>query len=203
MQKLHRYRPVKKQKKQKANIKTLANKIQGYLGELKYGTSTYTNTVSYTGTIQSLCDISQGDSDTTRDGDSLTISSLELRGFFVAGDAYNVCRVMLVQWFPTDGVAPTISQILVNTGNLYASISVKAHDYRQQFKVLYDKILVVNTYNPTKMFYKKVYPKRRKIQYVAGTNTGNNKIYIIMISDSSAVSHPSVYYDNKILFKDS
>ena len=155
MQRLHRYRPVKKQTKKKANIKSLANRIQGYLGELKYGASTFTSAINYSGTIQSLCDISQGDTDTTRDGDALTMSSLEIRGHWVVGDAYNVCRIMLIQWFPTDGVAPTVSQILFNSGNIYAPISVKAHDYRQQFAVLYDKIIVVDTNNPTKMFYKK------------------------------------------------
>lgn len=154
------------------------------------------------GGVVNISDISQGDTDITRDGDQLLVRSIELACSFVVADATNLMRLLVVQWMP-QGV-PALSDVITSTGGPLACLAPYLHDTRYQFRVLYDKRVAVDTYNPIKIIHKRLIRiPIRKIQYVAGTNVGNNKIYAMFISDSAAVSHPTVNYQFKLNFSDS
>lgn len=184
-------------------MKRLAGKIQRIIGETKYGFSNSGSTISYSGACVSLSDIAQGAGDTARTGDQLNVVRLYLDYAIFPGDATNLVRVIIFQWKPIDTSAPAPSDILQSVGNAYAPLSTYNHDSRFQKHVLYDALHSVDTYHPQikkKVIIKKFKPNR--IQYTAGTVTGQNKIYLLTISDSAASTHPSISLHTKILYKD-
>lgn len=191
-----RYRYKKFVKK----VKAIANKA----GEKKFfaTTSGGFQGVDWTGTITSISDISQGDTDVTRDGDQVYIRSLEFSWEVSVGDTYNIVRLLVVQWFPA--TTPAVTDILLTNGSNDGVLSPYNHDSRFQFKVLYDRKIHVNTDMPNRSLKFRLYKnfRYRRIQYIGGGTTGQNKIYIIKISDSGAAPNPTMANFGKLNFSD-
>lgn len=205
MRKVYRKKRTRRYRKKTGGVRRLANKVQKYLGELKYGDSSAYYTVSYNGACYSLSDIAQGGAtDTSRSGDQLTLQSLKFNYSLVLGDSFNLFRVIIFQWYPLDTVAPSPGDLLQAVGTVDSPLSTYEHDRRFQKHVLYDKLHNLHTYQPQIVKKVKITKfKKNRIQYAGGTTTGQNKIYVLVISDSSTVSHPSILWRTKILFKDS
>jgi len=185
-------------------MRRLANNVQRYLGEKKYSAS-YTNvSVSSAGNVFGLTEVTQGDTDQTRDGDQLTLTSLQLRWQAIIGDTANYVRVIVFQWLANS--VPTINSVLLSLPLGGEVLSPYNHDTRYVFRVLYDKtVLLTNVGKPSSEVYdvRLIKFPRNRVQYEAGGTTGTNKIYCITLSDSGAVSHPAVNMYWKTNFKDS
>lgn len=179
-------------------VKHIANTA----GEKKYFavSSGGPQTVDDSGVITSISNIQQGDTDVSRDGDQAYIRSLEVHWEANAADVFNVLRFMVVQWYPA--TTPTVSDILLTTGT-DGFMSPYNHDQRFQFRVLYDKRVTVDTDRPSIAFRTRLRRfGRRRIQYLGGTTDGQNKLYVLKISDSSAASHPLIQNFTKLNFSD-
>jgi hypothetical protein len=158
-------------------------------------------TVDYTGNIYGLTDVPQGDLDTTRDGDSINLESIKLGIELICGDATNIVRFIMFRWKPntTPAAADIWQAVASNVAPLYQPL----HDNMQEYDILVDKLYTLHSYQPvvTDMI---IYDfKNPKVQYVSGTTTGSNKIYMYFVSDSGAATHPSLYFVSKLLFRDS
>lgn len=188
------------------------NKVINSRAEKKYyitnsGPSPYKVGISTAGYVAQMSGIGQGDTDTSRDGDSLLVKSLNLNYQIEVGDTFNVIRVIMFQWFPTS--VPTAGNILqdVTLGVLNPHQTYN-HDLRYNYKVLYDKthtIGATSTNIPIVKISKQVYITsgfKRKLQYQAATTTGNNQFYLMAISDSSAGPDPQLIYNVKLNFLD-
>ena len=139
------------------SLKPLARKLEKEIGEKKYYALAVSNPlegalISNLGSVGSLSSVPQGDSDTTRDGDQLTISSLEIRyNMFlniVSAAATNPqeinnMRLIIFQWYPDS--TPIVSDILLTTHVL----APYQHDKRFMFKILYDKSHILTCQNTT------------------------------------------------------
>lgn len=198
-----RRKPVARKRRYKRfvkRVKAIANKA----GEKKFfaTTSGGFQGIDWTGTITSISDVSQGDTDVTRDGDQIYIRSLEMSWEVAVGDTYNIVRLIVLQWFPA--TTPTISDILLTSGNNDSVLSPYSHDTRFQFKVLYDRKIHVNTDRPNMSLRFRIWRnfRFRRIQYIGGGTTGQNKIYILKISDSGAVPNPTMANFAKMNFSD-
>lgn len=179
-------------------VKHIANTA----GEKKYFavSSGGPQTVDSTGTITSISNIPQGDTDNTRDGDQAYIRSLELFWEADAADVFNVLRLLVVQWYPA--TTPLVTDILLTTG-VDGFMSPYNHDQRFQFRVIYDKRVTISTDRPAANFRVRLRRfGRRRIQYLGGTTDGQNKLYLLKISDSGAVSHPFIQNFTKLNFSD-
>lgn len=163
--------------------------------ELKHVDNFNSSAVSTSATINYITNIAQGDDDNSRDG-----SEIKVRGFVVkwgcfAGDATNVCRIMIIRDANSLGVVPSESEIFETTANPYSPIN---SNYQKRFHVLFDKVVGValagkdaitgNTYVTVR--------NRMVTEYINTTASQNgagvNAYYLVRISDSGAATHPTI-----------
>jgi hypothetical protein len=163
--------------------------------------------VTYAGTVTSLSDVPQGDTDSTRDADTLMPTSLVMRFGMTVGDTTNFFRVIIFRWHSALSV-PTVVQVLQNasssTGGVYSDFN---HDLRSNFQVLFDKTFTLGTTavtsNQVVFFNKTLKMARKPIQYTSGSTSGSDKIYFLAISDSAAIPNPTWNYAFRLNFTDS
>jgi len=159
---------------------------------------------------------SQGtsDPDTTytnnRIGDKISWNSLTIRGSIVGADDWNVVRIMLVQWKEDDQSDPiTFGNVLEDTTRPWKS--AYNHDYGFKFSVLYDRRFRVanNTAGQGNNLVNFMIRKKprgrfmaRTIKYVGSTVYGRGKLFLMMVTDSTAGSHPSIDYYSRLSYTD-
>lgn len=192
-------------RQEKAEVATIVNRKLTKRLEKKYHLQAGAGVnYDYNGNIVSLSSVAQGDTDTTRDGDSLYIRSIRLMGDITVADSTNLYRVIVFQWL--DDTTPVASDVLSSTylGTANACNASYHHDQRKKFRIMFDKRYVLDSTDNTRLLIdtKQLRPFVRKIQYTAATTTGTNKIWGLFVSDSSAVSHPSLNYVSKMNFND-
>lgn len=146
--------------------------------------------------------IPQGDTDITRDGDQLMLTSIDVRGMVNVADTTNLVRLIFFQWRPNSN--PALTDIL-NTGvngivpDVY---SMYNHDQKGQFKVLYDKTFKLAGFGTSaspsgavsQEIFKLTLAKKliKKLQYINGTTAGMNQVWYLAISDSTVSSDPTL-----------
>lgn len=180
-------------KKQKAGVK----RIMGAVMEKKHHTSTFsTSSVSSTATLTNISAVTQGDSDTSRDGDQIYLKNIDFRAYLTRADTSNLVRLIVFQWRPSTQLAtPTAATILENYAG-DGTLDLVRHwnyDNKRNFKVLYDRLITLNEdianrtvkFNLNKSLIK-------KIQFDNGGTNHNNAVYVMYLSDSSAATHPSI-----------
>lgn len=182
-------------------------------GELKFFNSDINGTaITTTATITQISPIPQGVSDTDRVGDSLDYVSLEVRYTVNVGDPTNIVRVLFYQWFPS-ATTPIIADFLLpgSGGTTQQFDSLDSHDYRTQFHKIHDNLIVCCgngtanfpiTTNSIQSFRFKVSNFRKKVQFVGGTTSGDNQLYIVYLCDSAILPNPSIRMTCKILYTD-
>jgi hypothetical protein len=145
-----------------------------------------------TGIIQKMTTIPQGDTDTTRDGDQLTVEWSQLRYNVVvnATDVSNLVRVVLFVWhFDDGGQPPTLATIFQATNSplsAYNRDSVK----EKAFTVLSDRLHSLYSGGVGHQCVESKNLKKFKITFTSGGNTGKNHIYLAAISDSAVTPFP-------------
>lgn len=180
--------------------------------EKKYRDTVITGNIDYNGAINNITDISQGDTTTTRNGNSILAKGLMVR-YWCKPDVASpsatsqaLLRVLIVQDTMNLGTTPTVSDVLEYTGSINGVLSpykyVNANQYR--FKVLYDKTHSLNGGSANhNNDVKIVVNDHIKYTGTAGTDEGRNQIYAIQISDQVTTNTPNFngvfrisYYDN-------
>lgn len=214
-----RGRPVKKLRKvipkkininNKKSMKKLAERLELIQSEKKYHLTADSDTTftvaNYNGIIFSVSEVAQGNTDITRVGDQLTIRSLEVSYFFTCS-ASLLARIVVFQWIPNS--TPTVADVLLNNyiGTTKAPITPYSHDGRYQFRILMDRLyhMANGTGCDSAILADKKMVIRfpvRKIQYASGGTTGTNKIWCIIIGNTSAASL-NCLYNFKLNFSDS
>lgn len=190
--------------KQAKAVKSLARKEFKRNVEFKHYTAYNSISVSTTATLTDLSVITQGDTDTSRDGDELRATTISMR-YYVAGyDDTNFVRIILFQWHPD--TTPIVADILnaVVTAGFLANYEV---DRAENYKIMYDRThAVVANYsgqqNTSNFVYKKLRIPRPKMKFYNATAVGTNKIWMLTISDSSVAAHPGVAINTKLNFYD-
>jgi len=176
--------------------------------ETKYAdTIGFGTVVSSAGTLSSnLISTTQGVADFgQRVGDRLKLKgSIEFRAISAKGDTDQIMRMVVFQWKPNDAlIAPSISSILRNgpTGVPdWASLYV--YDYSSQYTILYDKTFL---WGADILYHHHDYRipiKLHQVQYTAASTACSNGIYIIFLSDSAAIVHPTISYSARVRYDD-
>lgn len=121
-----------------ALAKKLADKVNV---EYKHDDNTQSGAeVNYNGAIGYLNNMAQGDTDVTRDGDSIKCQRLVLRGWFLGNATVaQTCR-LIIFWDQAESAGTTVNSVLDSTytGSVLAPLSPKEHDFRFQTRFLYD-----------------------------------------------------------------
>jgi len=162
--------------------------------------------ISSVGTTTSISNITQGDGDAERIGNVVSPTRLKLNYSISASDTTNAIRVCVFKWKDTNAFLNPNSNDFFKPGpsNSVDYLSHYNEEQRDQFQVVYDKTfqLVLNT-NTTKKIVNVDLPLSGKIRYYSNavvTGTGNYFMYYI--SDSLAVSHPTIEWAAEIVFTD-
>lgn len=188
-----------------ATKKLINSQLSRRLEKKYFLTAESATNMTYAGAVSDLSLIAQGDTDISRDGDSLYMRSCRIVGTMhnAGGDANHV-RVILFQWH--DDSTPTPSNVLI-AGYLSTVNSVNSlyhHDQRKKYSVLWDKKIRLDPSGPTSAFFDSGYkfPKVKKISYTAGTTVGNNKLWLLIVSDTASATYPTVNYVAKLTYND-
>jgi len=184
-------------------------------GEAKYLLTTGSTTVTYNGYLYRLSSVPQSagaSSDTTRIGDSIKPTSLQLNYTYYNIGAPGVnpyesdCRVIVFRWLVDDSLsAPTAGLIVNSVGGLNAALSTFNHDQRANFEVLYDKMHLISnsTLQPTNQPHRvNIKVNAKDIQYVAAATNGIGNLYIMVIGDSDTAVDPYFGYYAQLNFVD-
>lgn len=155
---------------------------------------------STAGSTYDLGVVAQSDFSNGRDGNQIQPSSMTVRYSWDVGDESNICRVIIFQWF--QDTTPVVSDILNDIVNLPWLSPYKVIN-RGQYKILHDRIVDVHANKPIQTVTAKLRLSKRKIVYqlVDGT-AGKNKPWVLVISDSTAVVHPSFTMYTRMNYRD-
>jgi hypothetical protein len=159
-------------------------------------------TIDYSGSVTSLSDVAQGDTDSDRDGDSLTVKALEFRYNVVCADSNNAMRCIGFMWRPNIST-PTPSNVLYALpGTISAPFTPFSIDYKEQFVVLWDNLHQLSSASATSACAVELHKFNHKIQYIAGSTVGSFKLFVLFVSDSAAASHPTTTWQSRLLYYD-
>lgn len=180
----------------------IAHRVVNQGAEHKYHDKQSSTTADFNGLIVDVSAVAQGDTDITRDGDKLMPTSLEV-GFNLIGETYSgICRLVVFRW--KEASIPLVSEIFQGSGGAYATIQPFDHDERSRFEVLADKRYSVSNNGGTEIVTTRFRLKlaKKRIEFIGGSTTGRNKIYVIMISDRSLVTSPGTFLMTRLNYTD-
>lgn len=176
--------------------------------ELKFfDTNPSATSITTAAVIFSLSDVTQGVTDNTRVGDTLLPKRLYIKMNFVGADVpANIMRVVIFRWnMSTVSDVPGLSEILESTAQ--PVLAPFAQDNRQRFTMLYDRTWVLNPNAASQtnsiVAMKTLKLAKKPIQFNAGTVDGMFKIYALFVSDSGAITHPTVAFSSRLNYTDS
>lgn len=154
--------------------------------EHKYLDFNQTNTASWNGTLFTLNSIPQGDTDVTRDGDSVKIMSCMLR--YNVSYATNCVGRIIVFWDKQNAIT-AVSDVLALAalGTANAPNAPKPQDKRFMTKILFDSKHSVNQNGQAMFTRSKQIPIGLHTQFNAGTTTINSGALKMLIIGSVAV----------------
>lgn len=173
--------------------------------EFKYDTTSIIGGISddTTGSIQTVCNPAQGTSVTQREGDSIKMKNLTLRGQFDQSNAMNnnsVCRIIVL--IDKENAITTLANLLQITGNANVVNSPKLEDTKYDSRILLDKTYVTSLAYPIRQF-DEVITIDEHTHFTAGTATvANNALKIFAFSNIGVVTAPLVNYLAKVTYLD-
>jgi len=175
-----------------------------------------------TGVFINMSQVPQGDTDNTRNGDTILVKSIQIKGIITIQQPLNVVRVIVFQWKPRNtpvavitDQGPRFEKILLNgLGAAPDPWSYYTKDYASQYRILWDKTFILignsstadypNTTMSHRYFTKRVVPKIKKLQFDSGTADGFNQIFIGYISDAPGGGPvPTTLVSTRINYTDS
>lgn len=171
--------------------------------DVKVFDNAFAASASTTPALTDCCAISQGDTNLTRDGNRIWIKSISVSFELVRADTTNIFRIMFVQWLPdngTSGDAVTYGEI--TTAGSYPLADMYNTQFGSKFRVLYDKTHKISADDTSKVIHFSLRPAVRKLNYNGTATSGTGHVYAILMSDSSAVSHPQVNGYVRVKFTD-
>ena len=198
-------------KRKRATVATLTRKVRKIEKAIEWKHADFSTAVSVStaGSLHNLTAIPVGDTDVTRDGDKLTISSIMIRGEVSAGDVpYNHLRIVFFT-FNTTAQQPAVVT-LFNTAAFPNSPHLWFYDIdqfrsRKGMKILSDRVYKTRSYDGQNIhsvtFYKKI-KRRINVQYFNQSIVSGQSIFMLCLSDSNVLPHPSLNLHTRINYCD-
>jgi hypothetical protein len=192
------YKPNKSKSKTNNNA-SIDSKIQRSIdktlkakAEHKSFDAGFNSTVSSAGTIFKLTTIPQDDSDSGRDGDQLLIYKVQAKIAYIGADATQTFRMIFFRW-NQDDTTPPVGGDLLQTITPYSPLN-RDNERAKKFSIIEDYL--VGTSNTGINIHTHSCDKKytSKIAFQAASTTGTGHLYAYMLSDSLAVTHPTIAY---------
>lgn len=132
-------------------------------------TSTVGGTCNWNGVITTLCNPGQGVSANQREGDSIKMKNLTLRG-----DVYRTnvdCVVRIIIYLDKENTIATGADLLQITGSGLVLHSPKNEDNKYQSKILHDKTYTLTNAQKVITTYEWVYKIEQHVHFQSGSTT--------------------------------
>lgn len=163
--------------------------------------------------ISNMSTIAQGDGPNDRDGNSVKLQSLDIRGWLTYYGGQSPCRIMVVQSTDGTNLSDITTLLDADLSNVY-SLAFRDLNNTQNFKVLYDRVFDMDNIQMfDKSFnihidFKKTRPGVKKhITWTqadtAGTSFTGGQLYIVAISNiTDAANACGFSYQSRIRYTD-
>lgn len=188
----HRYRGQRKlNKRQKTQVKRLI----GSRTESKIIDTAILNVADAAGVFQRLNTPAQGDAYNERAGDAIKLEKVSWRLSMTYADATNVLRMIVFRWgLDASVTSPTTSDVLQALNALaYPKYQTEVED---RVRILSDRTYALSQNGrPNMIVSGSLYGKklgRKTLGFNQGTTNGVGQVFVLWISDSVAVSHPTI-----------
>lgn len=163
--------------------------------------TTISTTINNTDPIQTLV---RGTDANDFIGDKINPTGLSIRMVGLAGDSHNIVRLLVIQDKDIVG-SPTLGTMFENT--TYPAVSSLNTNYTHQYNVLYDKTIALSTNGGGGAFpfVKRIYIKGKRLRQIRFDSAGDcnaGQIWIVGVSDSNALAHPSFQIYTRLYFTD-
>lgn len=156
-----------------------------------------------TGTFSCLNLVAQGDTNTSRTGNSILMRSvnINIRYSINASASHSTIRTILFWDKEANGSTPIISDILATA----SALGNYNHDEASRFQVLYDKPLVLSN-TGTQELYKRIYKRLQRHTHFDGTTAAvadivDYSLWLFFVSDE-ATNVPAINFNSQVLFID-
>lgn len=181
----------------------LATKIARVVNtETKYLDTTINGGFNNAGIVTSLNTIGQGDTNITRNGDSIKPLFISCRGQLAVGSDDNIVRVMLVLDKQNRGAAPAVTDILESAHPM----SHQNMDNMRRFVILEDKLFRLETNVEKQPFELKKNFTNLHLYYSDGDADAaalkDNALFSVFIADTDPGTDPQVYAIWRLGFTD-
>lgn len=156
--------------------------------------------ISNTFTIIPLTLVGQGDTASSREGNKIVFSSMEMKYTLKIGSAASQtrCRILIVKDKQVNESLFTANDLLQSSAQGTAIVSPKNLDNMFRFVILYDKVhSLQNTgtsVNFAKMFKRMNMPARYLSTGGAITNIASNGLFLVALSDETTNTPALSYY---------
>lgn len=174
--------------------------------ETKYcDTSLLAQAVDYTdGKVHSFTSgLLRGTTESNYLGDKIIPVGLHCKIQLTRSDSTQLFRIIIIQ--NKAGGVPLLGTLLQNISSLTTPLSLYDVDYEDTYRVLYDRLISMDSIrNTTMAFTIKIGQKRlRRIAFNDGSGTlEKGGIYLCIISDSAVTTHPTIDLRSRLYFKD-
>lgn len=159
------------------------------------------------GTVSCLNAVAQGDGNNQRDGSSIKMLSVQLKGDITIDSlaTRSRVRVLLLLTHDADGAIPTLS---AGTGQVLSALDIYAYynkDTIHKFNILWDHTWCLDSDARDRVKFNKYFKLSQKVRYdgTGGANTdlSKNAIYCLFLSDEGA-NIPSIHMLTRMTFVD-
>lgn len=136
-------------------------------------------------------------------GDQITPVGAIIRIQYGRADSSNMLRFLLIQ--NKSGGIPLASTVFASTFNITAPLSPYDVDYQDTYRVLYDKLVSMDSVRcTTGVLTIRLRSKQlRKLSFNDAAGTIEKAgIYLVVISDSTTVTHPVIDWRARLYYKD-
>lgn len=183
-----------------------ANQVKKLLNvEFKRFRNTATTSTTSAGTVVPLTDIQQGTDYNERDGNSVKLKSVSIKGWVrhnASGDPGQVVRVIIVmdtQMSAGSNNPPLVNEILQGAD----VISHKNIRYKDRFWFLYDRCFSVTgtgglVYAPFE-WYRKLNVQE---DFISDSAEGDNALYMLLIGTQTTTGYPDTDWESEVLYLD-
>lgn len=167
--------------------------IVNNMAEKKVYRDAISSNTDWNGTITDICDMIQGDANNERLGDSVYLQSFNLRTHFSASSTNQIIRFIVFQWLDDDVPVPSSILNSSQVGTLNAPLAPYDVDkHNATFKVLSTKTYqITNGSNGNSQGVYSLYIKgnmKPYVQFQKTTTVGTNKIYLLTITNDTAIN---------------
>jgi len=147
-----------------------------------------------------LTSIAQGDTSSNRTGNNIDVRSIQIQGYVTYADTTNILRIFLVQEMQYN-VISTLSSMFLNPSDV---TGIRDAEYMKMFKVHKEWKFYLTSQNKPQanITYYKRCDIKLKYNGSAGSNGIINRLWLVYISDSGTVTHPTINATVKVSFTD-